>query len=70
VPNHIGTLCTGLIAALKARLFAPDFLERHRRSEEDFTSRFEFSATTTYQFDWACLVVLSFRTPVLIPMLR
>lgn len=37
MPNHIGTLCTGLIAALKARLFAPDFLERHRRSEKDFT---------------------------------
>jgi len=37
VPNHIGALCTGLIAALKTRLFGPDFLERHRRSEKDFT---------------------------------
>lgn len=37
MPNHIGALCTGLIAALKTRLFGPDFLERHRRSEKDFT---------------------------------
>ena len=36
MPPHSEILCTGLLTALKARLFAPDFLERHRRSEKDF----------------------------------
>ena len=35
--TRIGTLCVGLIGALQARLFASDFLERHHRSEKDFT---------------------------------
>ena len=39
MPGHVGTLCLGLIAALKNRLFASDFLERHRRSEKDFTRK-------------------------------
>ena len=39
MPPHSEILCTGRLAALKARLFAPDFLERHRRSEKDFTRK-------------------------------
>lgn len=39
MPNHVSDLCTGLIKALKERLFAPDFLERHRRFEKDFTRK-------------------------------
>lgn len=39
MPNRIGTLYIGVITALKARLFAPDFLERHRRSKKDFTRK-------------------------------
>lgn len=37
MPQQTETLCTELIAALKARLYAPDFLERHRQSSKDFT---------------------------------
>jgi len=36
MPHHASQLCTGLIKALKERLFAPDFLERHRRTKKDF----------------------------------
>ena len=39
MPDHVGDLCTGLIEALKERLFAPDFLARHRRCEQDFTRK-------------------------------
>lgn len=39
MPDHVGDLCTGLIEALKERLFAPDFLARHRRCEKDFTRK-------------------------------
>ena len=37
MPQQTEILCTELIAALKARLYAPDFLERHRQSSKDFT---------------------------------
>ena len=37
MPENSASLCTGLLTALKQRLSAPDFLERHRRSPKDFT---------------------------------
>jgi len=37
MPHQAETLCTELIETLKARLKAPDFLERHRQSAQDFT---------------------------------
>lgn len=37
MPENSASLCTGLLTALKQRLSAPDFLERHRRSPQDFT---------------------------------
>lgn len=37
MPHQAETLCTELIVALKARLNAVDFLERHRQSSKDFT---------------------------------
>ena len=37
MPENSAHLCTGLLTALKQRLTAPDFLERHRRSPKDFT---------------------------------
>jgi len=37
MPENSASLCTGLLTALKQRLSAPDFLERHRRFPKDFT---------------------------------
>ena len=37
MPENSASLCTGLLTALKQRLTAPDFLERHRRFPKDFT---------------------------------
>lgn len=37
MPENSAHLCAGLLSALKQRLTAPDFLERHRRSTKDFT---------------------------------
>ena len=37
MPENTAHLCVGLLSALKQRLTAPDFLERHRRSTKDFS---------------------------------
>jgi hypothetical protein len=37
MPENSAHLCAGLLSALKQRLTAPDFWERHRRSPQDFT---------------------------------
>jgi hypothetical protein len=37
MPENAASLCAGLLTALKQRLSAPDFLERHRRCSKDFT---------------------------------
>ena len=37
MPENATALCTGLLATLRERLNAPDFMQRHRRSVKDFT---------------------------------
>ena len=37
MPETTAVLCTGLLTALRQRLTDRDFLERHRRSDKDFT---------------------------------
>ena len=37
--TDIASVCMGLLEMLKSLLFSPDFMDRHRRSEKDFTRK-------------------------------
>jgi len=50
MPEHTERLNNGLLAALKQRLEAHDFLERHRQTSKDFTRKRCLTCVTVVWF--------------------